>query len=59
VNNAWAGYENMIGEGEYTWPRPFWQQPLRRWDAMFQTGVRAAFAASGLAAPAMLAQRKA
>lgn len=23
VNNAWAGYENMIDEGEYTWPRPF------------------------------------
>ncbi len=58
VNNAWAGYENMIDEGEYTWPRPFWRQPLWRWDAMFQTGVRAAFAASGLAAPTMLAQRK-
>jgi dehydrogenase/reductase SDR family protein 1 len=58
VNNAWAGYENMIEEGAYTWPRPFWQQPLWRWDAMFQTGVRAAFVASGLAAPTMLAQRK-
>lgn len=57
VNNAWGGYENMIEEGEYTWPRPFWQQPLWRWDAMFQTGVRAAYVASGLAAPIMLAQR--
>jgi NAD(P)-dependent dehydrogenase (short-subunit alcohol dehydrogenase family) len=58
VNNAWGGYENMIEQGEYTWPRPFWQQPLWRWDAMFQTGVRAAFVATGLAAPMMLAQRK-
>jgi dehydrogenase/reductase SDR family protein 1 len=57
VNNAWGGYENMIEEGEYTWERPFWQQPLWRWDAMFQTGVRAAYVASGLAAPIMLAQR--
>jgi NAD(P)-dependent dehydrogenase (short-subunit alcohol dehydrogenase family) len=47
----------MIEEGEYTWERPFWQQPLWRWDAMFQTGVRAAYVASGLAAPIMLAQR--
>jgi len=57
VNNAWGGYENMIEEGEYTWQRPFWQQPLWRWEAMFQTGVRAAYVASGLAAPIMLAQR--
>jgi dehydrogenase/reductase SDR family member 1 len=57
VNNAWGGYENMIEEGEYTWERPFWQQPLWRWDAMFETGVRAAYVASGLAAPIMLARR--
>jgi dehydrogenase/reductase SDR family member 1 len=57
VNNAWGGYENMTEEGEYTWQRPFWQQPLWRWDAMFQTGVRAAYVASRLAAPTMLAQR--
>ena len=57
VNNAWGGYENMIEEGEYTWQRPFWQQPLWRWDAMFQAGVRAAYVASGLAAPTMLARR--
>jgi dehydrogenase/reductase SDR family member 1 len=56
VNNAWGGYENMIEEGEYTWQRPFWQQPLWRWDAMFQTGVRAAYVASRLAAPMMLTQ---
>jgi len=57
VNNAWGGYENMIEEGVYTWPRPFWEQPLWRWDAMFQAGVRAAYVASGLAATTMLAQR--
>jgi NAD(P)-dependent dehydrogenase (short-subunit alcohol dehydrogenase family) len=57
VNNAWGGYENMIEDGEYTWQRPFWQQPLWRWDAMFQAGVRAAYVASRLVTPMMLAQR--
>jgi dehydrogenase/reductase SDR family member 1 len=58
VNNAWSGYENMIENGEFTWSRPFWQQPLWRWDSMFQSSVRAAFVASRLAAPVMIAQRK-
>src|SRR5579862_6501545 len=31
VNNAWGGYENMIENGEFTWMRPFWQQPVWRW----------------------------
>lgn len=57
VNNAWGGYENMIENGEFTWSRPFWQQPLWRWDSMFQAGVRAAYVASRLAAPLMLLQR--
>jgi dehydrogenase/reductase SDR family member 1 len=57
VNNAWGGYENMMEDGEYTWQRRFWQQPLWRWDAMFQAGVRAAYVASRLATPTMLAQR--
>ncbi|HLW52256.1 MAG TPA: SDR family NAD(P)-dependent oxidoreductase [Candidatus Angelobacter sp.] len=57
VNNAWGGYENMMENGEFTWLRPFWQQPLWRWDAMFQAGVRAAYVSSRLAAPAMVAQR--
>jgi NAD(P)-dependent dehydrogenase (short-subunit alcohol dehydrogenase family) len=55
VNNAWGGYENMMEGGEFTWSRPFWQQPLWRWDAMFQAGVRAAYVASRLVAPAMIA----
>lgn len=57
VNNAWGGYENMIENGEFTWSRPFWQQPLWRWDSMFQAGVRAAYVASRLAVPLMLLQR--
>jgi dehydrogenase/reductase SDR family protein 1 len=46
VNNAWGGYEHMVEKTaedswDFTWPRPFWEQPLWRWDAMFTGGVRA------------------
>jgi len=58
VNSAWGGYERMIDGGQFTWSRPFWQQPLWRWDAMFGAGVRAAYQASQLAAPAMIARRR-
>ena len=58
VNNVWGGYENMMEGGEFTWPRPFWQQPLWRWDSMFQAGVRAHYVASRFAAPMMVAERK-
>jgi dehydrogenase/reductase SDR family member 1 len=57
VNNVWGGYENMIEGGEFTWLRPFWEQPLWRWDAMFEAGVRAHYAAGRLAARLMVAQR--
>ena len=57
VNNAWAGYERMVEDGTYTWELPFWQQPLFRWDAMFNQGVRSAFTASQYAARLMTAQR--
>src|ERR1044071_9650804 len=57
VNNVWGGYENMLEGGEFTWPRPFWRQPLWRWDAMFQAGVRAHYVGSQLAAQMMVAQR--
>jgi NAD(P)-dependent dehydrogenase (short-subunit alcohol dehydrogenase family) len=57
VNNVWGGYENMIENGAFTWTRPFWQQPLWRWDAMFQAGVRAHYFASQLGAPMMVTQR--
>lgn len=58
VNNVWGGYERMVENGEFTWPRPFWEQPLWRWDAMFSAGVRAHYQASQLAAPAMIARRR-
>lgn len=62
VNNAWGGYEHMVeqtseGVWEFTWPKPFWEQPLWRWDAAFAAGVRATYTASRLAAPLMVAQR--
>jgi dehydrogenase/reductase SDR family protein 1 len=58
VNNVWGGYERMVEDGIFTWPKPFWEQPLWRWDAMFSAGVRAHYQASQLAAPAMIAQRR-
>ena len=58
VNSVWGGYERMIDNGAFTWPRPFWEQPLWRWDAMFTAGVRAHYHASQLAARAMVAQRR-
>jgi dehydrogenase/reductase SDR family member 1 len=57
VNNVWGGYERMVDNGVFTWSKPFWEQPLWRWDAMFNAGVRAHYQASQLAAPAMIAKR--
>jgi NAD(P)-dependent dehydrogenase (short-subunit alcohol dehydrogenase family) len=58
VNNVWGGYERMVDNGEFTWMKPFWQQPLSRWDSMFGAGVRAHYQASQLAAPGMVARRR-
>ncbi len=58
VNNVWGGYESMVENGVFTWEAPFWRQPLWRWDAMFQAGVRAHFTASRLAAPGMIERRR-
>jgi dehydrogenase/reductase SDR family protein 1 len=58
VNNVWGGYERMVENGVFTWSRPFWEQPLWRWDAMFTTGVRAHYHASQLAAAAMVRRRR-
>lgn len=58
VNSVWGGYEGMVEGGQFTWPKPFWEQPLWRWDAMFSVGVRAHYHASRLAAPSMIAQRR-
>lgn len=53
VSNV-GGYERMVEDGNLAWPKPFWNQPLWRWDAMFSAGVRAHYQASQLAAPAMI-----
>jgi len=58
VNNVWGGYERMMEDGLFTWPKPFWEQPLWRWDAMFDAGVRAHYRASQLAAPSMVERRR-
>jgi len=58
VNNIWGGYERMVDNGEFTWMKPFWEQPLWRWDAMFGAGVRAHYQASQLAAAGMVARRR-
>jgi NAD(P)-dependent dehydrogenase (short-subunit alcohol dehydrogenase family) len=56
VNNVWGGYERMVEGGVFTWSKPFWEQPLWRWDAMLAAGVRAHYRASQLVAPAMIAR---
>lgn len=58
VNNIWGGYEGMVENGQSTWMKPFWEQPLWRWDAMFSAGVRAHYQASQLAARSMVARRR-
>jgi NAD(P)-dependent dehydrogenase (short-subunit alcohol dehydrogenase family) len=57
VNNVWGGYEGMVEDGTFTWTKPFWEQGLWRWDAMFSAGVRAHYHASQLAAKSMVASR--
>jgi dehydrogenase/reductase SDR family member 1 len=58
VNNVWGGYERMMEDGVFTWGKPFWEQPLWRWDAMFDAGVRAHYFASQMAARSMVASRR-
>jgi dehydrogenase/reductase SDR family protein 1 len=56
VNNVWDGYQRMVENDEFNWQKPFWEQPLWRWDAMFQGGVRAHFSASHYAGKIMVKQ---
>jgi len=53
VNGVWGGYERMVEDSKFTWGLPFWQQPLWRWHAMMDAGVRAAYVASHHAAATM------
>jgi NAD(P)-dependent dehydrogenase (short-subunit alcohol dehydrogenase family) len=56
VNNVWGGYEHFNNGTEFWKETGFWTMPLQRWDAMFQSGVRAHYVTSALAAPIMIAQ---
>jgi dehydrogenase/reductase SDR family protein 1 len=56
VNCVWGGYERMFENNEFTWTHPFWKQPIWKWDAMFNAGVRAHYVASTLAAKRMVKQ---
>jgi dehydrogenase/reductase SDR family member 1 len=58
VNNAWAGYENMREGSRFTYFKPFWEQPFWRWDAMFHSGVRAAYTSSAFAARMMTKKKR-
>jgi len=58
VNSAWGGYERMLENGVFTWPAPFWEQPLHRWTSMIDAGVRAAYVCSARAARLMVRQRR-
>src|SRR5262245_42832315 len=58
VNSIGGGYDGMVENGAFTWSKPFWEQPLWRWDAMFNAGVRAHYHASQLAASVMVVQRR-
>jgi NAD(P)-dependent dehydrogenase (short-subunit alcohol dehydrogenase family) len=58
VNSVWGGYDRMVENGVFTWGRPFWEQPLWRWDAMFDAGVRAHYVAAALAARSMVAHHR-
>ncbi len=55
VNNVWGGYEQHDMQ---QFLAPFWEQPLRYWPAMFESGVRAHYTASRGAARLMLPQQR-
>jgi NAD(P)-dependent dehydrogenase (short-subunit alcohol dehydrogenase family) len=44
----------MVEGGVFTWSKPFWEQGLWRWDAMFRAGVRSHYYASQLVAKGMV-----
>jgi dehydrogenase/reductase SDR family member 1 len=57
VNCAWGGYERMVENEQYTWEDPLWLQPMWRWDAMMDVGVRSAYCGIRIAAEQMARQR--
>lgn len=51
VNNVWGGYEAYDPE---LWRLPVWEQPIWRWDKMWETGPRAHYTTSRTVLPLML-----
>ena len=56
VNNVWGGYEQYDAA---LFAMPVWEQPVWRWDKMFETGVRAHYLASRAMVPLLLASPQA
>jgi NAD(P)-dependent dehydrogenase (short-subunit alcohol dehydrogenase family) len=53
VGNAWGGY------ADYDWSTfeaPLWEQPLSRWQTMFESGLRSQFTTARFAAARLVAQ---
>ncbi|MBD0380522.1 SDR family NAD(P)-dependent oxidoreductase [Paenibacillus sedimenti] len=55
VNNAWGGYEDYE---EVDFSAPFWEQPMKRWDKMFQAGLRAQMVSSRCAMKRFFLEQK-
>ena len=55
VNNVWGGYEDFDAAN---FVAPFWEQPMWRWELMFDAGVRAHYTASRLAAALMIPRKR-
>ncbi|MCC6556643.1 MAG: SDR family NAD(P)-dependent oxidoreductase [Polyangiaceae bacterium] len=53
VSNAWGGYE---GYDEKAFVAPVWEQPISRWEAMFERGLRTHFLTARSAAPLLIAR---
>lgn len=51
VNNVWGGYEAYDAK---VWTLPVWEQPIWRWDRMWESGVRAHYTTSRAVLPLML-----
>jgi NAD(P)-dependent dehydrogenase (short-subunit alcohol dehydrogenase family) len=47
----------MVEDGQYTWEKRFWEQPLHRWASMMDVGVRTAFLCSQRCVAGMLERR--
>ena len=53
VGNAWGGYAD---HDWHTFGAPLWEQPLSRWQTMFESGLRAQLTTGRLAAARMFGQ---